>query len=215
MRLHAALVLTLTLTVAATAEGAPSPEPDIDDTRGAGITGGMRVAVHVYLQPHDLRDEDRQIALDVARDVFSDVADLAWTICEPKMCLTPSAEALKLRLVRSFDRDSASSSVLGEAFIESRTQTGVLATVFIDRTELLAGKVGIDYRTLLGRAIAHELGHLLLGTPAHGRGLMREVWSRDELQRTRHSDWRLDPLDASAIRNRLAQRTLARPRSAS
>ena len=215
MRACLSLVLALLLLVAATSEAAP-PEPGIDDTHRADITGNMRLAVHVYNQVADLSREDQQIALDVASDVFSTISvDVAWTMCEPGMCLTPSAEALKLRLARSPDSGEASSGVLGQALIDARARAGVLATIFIDRTVRLASGLGIDHRTLLGRAIAHELGHLLLGTPAHGAGLMREIWSRDELQGSRTSDWRLDPLDASAIRDRLVRRALSRPRNAS
>jgi hypothetical protein len=214
MRAHLWLVLVFVLAVATTSEGAP-PEPNIDDTHRVDITANMRVAVHVYNQVADLSGEDQLTALDVARQVFSKVSvDLAWTICEPGMCLTPSAEVLKLRLVRSRGRGDANAGVLGQALVDSRTHTGVLATIFIDRTGRLAHDLGIDHRTLLGRAIAHELGHLLLGTSTHGAGLMRETWSRGELQGTRRSDWHLDPLDASAIRDRLARRGL-RARGAS
>jgi hypothetical protein len=215
MRAHLWLVLTLVLVVATTSEGAP-PEPAIDDTHRMDIAANMRVAVHVYNQVGDLSAADRLIALDVAKDVFSTVAvDVAWTMCEPGMCLTPSPEALKLRLARSPHGTDAHSSVLGQALIDSRTRTGVLATIFIDRTGRLAHNLSIDHRTLLGRAIAHELGHLLLGTSMHGAGLMRETWSHSELQGTRRSDWQLDALDASAIRHRLAQRGTGRSRGAS
>ena len=55
-----------------------------------------------------------------------------------------------------------------------RERTGVLATIFVDSVELIASLSEIDATLLLGRAIAHELGHLLLGTNAHSvRGLMR------------------------------------------
>ena len=215
MRAHLSLVLTLVLVVTTTSEGAP-PEPAIDDTRRMDIAANMRVAVHVYNQVGDLSAEDQLIALDVAREVFSTVSvDVAWTMCEPGMCLTPSAEALKLRLVRSPNRGDASSGVLGQALIDSRTRTGVLATIFIDRTGRLANDLGIDHRTLLGRAIAHELGHLLLGTSTHGGGLMRETWSHSELLGTRRSDWHLDSLDVAAIRERLARRGTVRSRGAS
>jgi hypothetical protein len=43
---------------------------------------------------------------------------------------------------------------------------------------------------LLGRAIAHELGHLLLGTTSHEReGLMRAYWLADEVRRRFTRDW--------------------------
>jgi len=215
MRAHLWLVLAFVLVVTTTSEGAP-PEPNIDDTKAIDLTSNMRVAVHVYNQVGDLSAADQRFALDVAKEVFSTASvDVAWTMCEPGMCLTPSAEALKVRLVRSPDHSDADSSVLGQALIDSRTRSGVLATIFIDRTGRLAHDLGIDHRTLLGRAIAHELAHLLLGTSAHGAGLMRERWSHGELLGTRRSDWHLDQLDVSAIRDRLARRSTGRARGAS
>jgi hypothetical protein len=210
MRAHLWLSVVSALVIASAVDAAP-PEPDIDDTR-RDITANMRVAVHVYTQSVGLGADDQRIALDVARAVFSTASvDVAWTICETGTCLTPSAEALKLRIVLSPDRGEPSSGVLGQALIDSRSRAGALATVFLDRTERLARELGIDHRTLLGRAIAHELAHLLLGSSTHGVGLMREIWSHEELLGARRGDWQLDPLDAAAIRNRLARRG-ARPK---
>jgi hypothetical protein len=110
----------------------------------------------------------------------------------------------------------ADTRYLGHALIDHQKQTGELATVFVDRTRRLAGNLGIDHRVLLGRTIAHELGHLLLATTAHGAsGLMREFWSRDELLGTRRDDWIFAPLDAAAIRERLTRSRGQRPRNAS
>lgn len=205
MRVHLSLVLVSLLCAAITIEGAP-PEPNIDDTH-RHITAHTRVAVQVYTQGADLNAEGERIALRVAGDVFATASvDVAWTVCAPGICLAPSAEALKLRIVISSDHGEPYSGVLGQALIDARAGAGVLATVFIDRVRHLAGGLGIDYRVLLGRAIAHELGHLLLGTSTHGAGLMREIWSRDELLDARRGDWELDPLDAAVIRDRAARR---------
>jgi len=205
MRVHPWLVLVSVLLGATAIEGAP-PEPSIDDTR-VDITASTRVAVHVYAQVGDLSTDDERIALGVAKKVFATASvDVAWTLCVPGICVTPSSEALKLRIVVSPDRGELNAGVLGHALIDSRAHAGVLATVFLDRTERLAHDLGIDHRVLLGRAIAHELGHLLLGTSTHGAGLMREIWSHDELLDERRSDWELGALDASAIRHRLARR---------
>ena len=214
MRAHLWLVLVSVLVVAPAIEGAP-PEPNIDETR-VDIAANTRVAVHVYTQGSDLSAEDERLALNVARDVFATASvDVAWTMCEPGTCLKPSAEALKVRIVLSPDHSQANSGVLGHALIDSRAHAGVLATVFFDRTRRLASDIGIDYRILLGRAIAHELGHLLLGTSTHGVGLMREIWSHDELLGARRHDWVLDPQDAAVIRDRLARRGNGRARGTS
>jgi hypothetical protein len=75
------------------------------------------------------------------------------------------------------------------------TNTGVLATVYGDRVvRRAAGR--INQSVLLGRTIAHELGHLLLGLRTHSRsGLMREFWSDEELRRNHMPDWAFAPDD--------------------
>jgi len=41
----------------------------------------------------------------------------------------------------------------------------------------------LDERVLLAYVIAHELAHLLFGSVAHGEGIMRANWSRQEFER--------------------------------
>jgi hypothetical protein len=54
----------------------------------------------------------------------------------------------------------------------------VLATVYYDRVTWKAGRMGMPTNRLLGRAVAHELGHLLLPPSAHeSGGIMREAWN--------------------------------------
>jgi hypothetical protein len=68
---------------------------------------------------------------------------------------------------------------LGYSLVNTQAGAGTLATMFVDRVEWLASQAGADAATVLGFAIAHEIGHLLLGTNAHAAsGLMRAVWSR-------------------------------------
>jgi hypothetical protein len=59
----------------------------------------------------------------------------------------------------------------------------------------------MDARLLLGYAIAHELGHLLLASNTHNtRGLMRPIWRDDELRSKRSADWNFTPQEVAAIR---------------
>ena len=63
---------------------------------------------------------------------------------------------------------------------------------------------------LLGRAMVHEIGHMLIGTPAHSRfGLMRAVWASSELRRGMPLDWVFSPKEGSELRRRLMARTSA------
>jgi hypothetical protein len=92
---------------------------------------------------------------------------------------------------------------LGEALIDTRARAGVLATVYVDRVNWLAARTGVDRDELLGRAIAHELGHLLMGTSTHGTtGLMRPVWSPSDVRRRESGDWSFEPQEIAAIKAR-------------
>ena len=62
---------------------------------------------------------------------------------------------------------------------------GNVAYVFADRVERFAEQGGHDGALVLGCAIAHELGHLLLPVNAHTRdGIMRARWDSSFLPRT-------------------------------
>jgi len=50
--------------------------------------------------------------------------------------------------------------------------------------ERLSRRTLLSKQLLLGHVMAHELGHLLLGSNSHSeRDLMREMWWPDELRR--------------------------------
>lgn len=210
MRIHTGLVLALMCLIAVPGNAAP-PEPAVVDTHRADITATTPIAVLVYSTQANVSDEDQQTALAVAKKALSTASvDVVWTVCVPGTCLTPTPAALKIRILPSRDTSGREAHHLGHALINSQTGSGELATVFIDRTRRLAANLGIDHRLLLGRTIAHELGHLLLATATHGNaGLMREIWSRDELLGARRNDWEFDPHDAAAIRERLARKPKA------
>jgi hypothetical protein len=163
------------------------------------------VNVRVYRSPEVTVDALRE-ALDVAEATFAAAAvGVVWMVCGPAECNTPPAPTERLvRFVRSPKGGSHDTRCLGDALIDSQKGIGVLATVYVDRVLDLARHLGIDHRMLLGRTIAHEIGHLLLATNAHGTsGLMREVWSPEELLASRADDWVLRPFEAAAIRQRL------------
>src|SRR5215469_868206 len=72
--------------------------------------------------------------------------------------------------------------VLGSAIEGNGKTFGFIASVFYDVARDRAADRQVDFGELLGDAIAHELGHLLLGTNSHsGRGLMCAFWSGNQL----------------------------------
>jgi hypothetical protein len=202
-----------------------SPPPDIppvnDRAREPAMTvppadegGGSPldpVRVRVY-RSTQIDDGALELALGVARATFAAAGiQVAWTLCEPGECGTPPSPAERLiRLVRVPRRQRHLLRCLGDALIDPQQGGGALATVYVDQVLDVARRARIDHGTLLGHTIAHEIGHLLLGSTAHGAsGLMREVWSRNELRGGRGDDWALLPFEAAAIRLRLAPRRAA------
>jgi hypothetical protein len=96
---------------------------------------------------------------------------------------------------------------LGFSFVDTGSGSGTLATIFLDRVHALSARAGADSGQLLGRAMAHELGHLLLGTTHHAdRGLMRGVWSTIDLQKGQPLDWMLSAEEGARMRRALAVR---------
>ena len=153
-------------------------------------------------------DGVKETALRVATDaLITGGVDVHWRNCDvAELCaISPARGELVIRIVRSRGvAHGTTALVLGEAFVDTRKRTGVLATVFVDRVELLAGLSETDSALLLGRAIAHEIGHLLLGSNAHSvSGLMRAHWTPADIRRHARADWQLTGEDAAAIRRRL------------
>jgi hypothetical protein len=124
-----------------------------------------------------------------------------WRICvirqdpsEPddRLCEgSPDKDEFTLRINQGPGPDAArqqSGEVLGYAVILKRK--GVLATVHSRRVLALASRSGVEAAVLMGRVMAHEVGHLLLGTNAHApRGLMRADWKLNQWSMSEHSDW--------------------------
>jgi hypothetical protein len=178
------------------------------------------VSVRVY-DNTGATDAERRPSLMVAASIVSAASvELLWHTCaEPaesskpsdarraRACALPLAPGeLAVRIVRSGGGADGSRPLrpLGDAMINSQTGAGVLATVYLDRVNWMAQQTGVDARALLGRAIAHELGHLLMATGAHGsNGLMRPVWSESEIRRRKADDWTFRPREIAAIRARM------------
>ena len=164
----------------------------------------------------------RRASLDIAASIVSAASvRLIWRNCNESSgsAETTSGRAhanpcdlplrpgeLAVRIVRSGTVDEQTRELpLGDALLNTRTGGGVLATIYIDRVDWMAAQTGVDPRALLGRAIAHELGHLLMATSTHAaNGLMRPVWLQSEIRRRHNNDWTFRPTEIAAIRARTA-----------
>jgi hypothetical protein len=169
----------------------------------------LLITVRLYdasgLPPADVRSAI--VAADTA--LRSAAVRAAWVVCPPPAAAhadnssgcsgLPHASDLLVRIVNA-PQAAVSRDTLGFANVDTAAGRGTLATVFADRAATLAARADIDRGTLVGYAIAHEVGHLLLGTAGHARGgLMRAVWSVPEMQRRLAADWRFSPQEAQLV----------------
>jgi hypothetical protein len=172
------------------------------------VTAWTAVSVRVY-DASGLDERMRQAALDVAATTLAPTSvEVAWRVCSLSnklatycdSALAPGELAIRIVRIRAV-ADRSGGLRLGDAFIDTHAGRGVLATIYLDRVLRLAEQTGANRIALLGHAIAHELGHLLMASNVHGsNGLMRGFWSLEEVRNDRPTDWTIAPRDAHAIR---------------
>lgn len=165
-----------------------------------------RVVVRTYDQV-GVAPRELATALETARAILSRAAiDLVWRNCGPcDEARWPRELTVRIAAASA----QTESGPLGYAVVNVRQRSGSLATILADRVESMASAAEIDAGILLGRAIAHELAHLLLGTTEHSaHGLMRANWTARELQRDVQGDWMLSRDEGARMRRELT----ARPR---
>jgi hypothetical protein len=133
---------------------------------------------------------------------------LKWIDCtSPALsleCSSPQLPAdLTVRIVAGA-LPPASARALGLA-----AWSGDLAAAFIFYDRVAALRTSTRFvPTILGRVMAHEITHLLLGSESHSEiGLMRGQWSADDL-RTVNSAWLGLPLQSAQFMQKEARRRM-------
>lgn len=179
--------------------------PDVTPVAGPAPLDG--IAVRLYNTARVDSSVQQNARAVAARTLAASGLEITWWTCDVDgaCARVPVPGELIVRLVRVREPIKAKAAlVLGEASIDVGTATGLLATVYVDRVERMAARWETDAALLLGRAIAHEVGHLLLATNTHSdRGLMRARWLPDEIRRNHLADWVLTNEDTAAIRRRV------------
>ena len=95
------------------------------------------------------------------------------------------------------------SDVFGVAFL-SAEGTGCYSNIFYERARELHNNWDFSLAVVMGNVIAHELGHLLLGSSSHASaGIMRAHWRGEDLHRAERSDLWFTAQQAESMRRRL------------
>ena len=175
----------------------------------------------VVVRSYDYTDGSRErlsAARREAEEIFRQAhIPVRWIDCEVPnrpggaKCTEPlvAGRDLIMRLLDRGDnhRASAPRAVgLGESLIDRERSSGVLMTLDLSAIRGIAVETAVDIPTLLGRAIAHEIGHLLLGSSTHPRdGLMRALWSQEELRGLKPAYWGFSQREAAQMQQTLVR----------
>jgi hypothetical protein len=155
----------------------------------------------------------KQAEKTAARVLATGGVQVRWLDCQekseqPKQCeYEPDPSVLVLHVLPAgVTRRAVPSGSLGFAVPSKPGEFGAFAGVFYDRVKRLSSH-GFSEPVILGYAIAHELGHLLLGFEAHSEdGIMKAEWHGKELKRAENATLVFDPGQRSRIRQNLKTR---------
>src|SRR4051812_32911182 len=148
----------------------------------AGMLAHAALALYVVVRVYDMHGvpADTVTTARATAERILKTADVTvrWAECP---CGRPAGPVeLMVRLAASTAESEPAS--LGFSYVDTGRKLGTLATVFPDRVHGLAAAARVDEGELLGRAMAHEIGHLIIGTREHASaGLMRGRWTSIEL----------------------------------
>lgn len=180
------------------------------------------LTVRIY-DAYGVGSQELRSALDVAGALFDTTGvALRWRECRPlKTAPVPAidrcgdvlhANEVVVRLIANGRETAARTWAFGYSLVDQQTRTGTLSTVFGDHVATVAARLRVDGPTLLGRVIAHEVGHLLLGTTSHsGNGLMRAHWPDRLLRAGQFRDWQFSPDDVRQLGPALQARATLAP----
>ena len=174
-----------------------------------------QISVRMY-DAFGMPSAQRREAESTARAILAQAAiAVIWFDCvalarvEPAsgVCAQPLGPLdLVVRLVAA--RSEPGPAVLGTALISPQQNLSCFATVFADSVVATTRRARTQFGRLLGRVIAHEIGHLLLGSSSHSQhGLMRAAWRDYEIQRNVITDWTISIAEAELIHLALVDRS--------
>jgi hypothetical protein len=129
----------------------------------------------------------RKAEFDAGQIFHAAGVEIEWEDCQSGAVVdvcqqVPGANQLVLVLHIVPTGRTSTDSVFGVAFL-GEGGIGRYCNVFFDRVEETERESGTGAAHLLGAVVAHELGHLLLGSHAHAHaGIMTPTWQEQSLR---------------------------------
>ena len=125
----------------------------------------------------------------------------------PARCHEPIGGDIVLRLQKTKEVDRSRFVSMGFSLVGIADAAPFLATVYVDRVRSVSRAARIDARRVLGLAMSHEIGHVLLNSNSHpASGLMRAEWSLNELRRNDTRAWHFLDSEAAHVHSAALER---------
>jgi len=116
--------------------------------------------------------------------------------------------AVKVLTAGEAERFPSHHEALGRALACPRNQPGCSAYIFYRNVLEVAGDGVADKSQVLGHAMVHEIGHLLLGPNSHtASGIMRGRWDKEDLQTIAKGHLAFSEQQAQHIREEILERS--------
>jgi hypothetical protein len=163
---------------------------------GQAAAGPPLIAVVAYNQAGMAADTLARAKSEVKRIYGEAGIDVTWM--DPAAPEPAGVFAIQLLIRRR--AVNGSDSVMGKTIGDTHL-TGGSAFIYCDRVLRSAHEREQDVARLLAYAMAHEMGHLLLGAAAHSpSGIMRSAWDGDDLRHIASGSMGFTAGQAKAIR---------------
>jgi hypothetical protein len=178
---------------------------------------GLRIEVHIYNYSVFSAEMVARAEQETARILERIGVATIWVVCPPssqegvrnEACALPDTPTrLTLRLFSNSlaSRVRLGGDVFGYALLPADEGFGLVANVYADRIRELPNG-GECAGVILGRVIAHELGHLLLGKNGHSAaGIMHTPWRSQDLELHREGVMLFLPGESKRIRTQVLAR---------
>ena len=196
--------------------------PLVAETKVAPVSGPMpTINVRIYNYA-DVVDGVLAKALSESERIFRRAGiETHWLGCavpgrevetKPSCKAKPGATDIQVRIL---PRKMAQGlmkhhSEFGLAFTAAGDGFGSNASIFYQRVEELSERRHTSKSLLLGHLIAHEIGHLLLGSNSHSRsGIMHVPWNRAQVERASLGTLLFTKQEAKRMGNQVSRRLTA------
>ena len=192
-------------------------------TAAAVDSADLKITVYVYNHAKVPAEKLEQSRREVVRIYREGGVEVDWVGCACSAgekidypdCRAgePRKDWVAIQIVTQvmMDRWRRESSKFGMAALSEDGEFRRYASVCAECAEQLVKAEPRRSGPLLGYLIAHEVGHLLLGTPRHSAfGVMRSTWNRADLEDSGRGRMFLSRPEAGRICDRVRERMWAR-----